>query len=223
MKYAFTMIELIFVFVVIGIIAAVIIPRTNADPLQKAALQLVADIRYTQHLALIDDKYDNEDSIWYKKRWQLAFGKPANAGGKYAYTIYSDYIGNSSGDADEDEIARNPQNIDQIMTGGHNGSVYMDINHKKFRGMKKLNLGLSYGVTNIAMSSSCKVSGSTRIAFDHLGRPIKGKLGSSNGGGNTEAYENNNLIQTSCNIILSNTTQSVTITVLPETGYVFIN
>jgi len=222
MKKAFTMIELVFVLVVIGILSAVIIPRVETNPLQEAAIQLVSDIRYTQHLSLVDDKYDSGDSVWFKKRWQIAFGKPANADGKYAYTIYADTVGSSSGDADKEEIAINPQNTNQIMTGGYNGSVEMDINNKKFRGMKKLNLGLSYGIVDLNMSSTCKVSGSTRIAFDHLGRPIKGKLGTSSGGGNSEAYESNNLIQSECDITLSNTTDSVVIAVVPETGYTYI-
>ena len=136
MKHAFTIIELVFVIVVIGILSAVIIPRIQTNPLQEAAIQLVADIRYTQHLALVDDKYETTTgSVWFKKRWQLTFGKPANADGKYAYTVYADDGG--SGDADEGEIAINPQNPNQIMTGGHNGAVKMDINHEKFRGMKK--------------------------------------------------------------------------------------
>ena len=221
MKKALTMIELVFVIVVIGILSAVIIPRVQTNPLQEAAIQLVADIRYTQHLAFIDDKYETTaGSVWFKKRWQLEFGKPANADGKFAYTIYADDGG--SGDADEGEIAINPQNPNQIMTGGHNGTVKMDINHKKFRGMKKLNLGWSYGVTTLTMSSVCKVSGSTRIAFDHLGRPIKGKLGLASGGGNTEAYELNNLIHSNCDITLGDGVEAEVIRVHPETGYACI-
>ncbi|MDQ7060006.1 MAG: type II secretion system protein [Sulfurimonas sp.] len=67
MKKAFTMIELIFVLVVVGILAAVILPRTKTNPLQEAAIQLLSHIRYTQHLALVDDVYDANDANWYKK------------------------------------------------------------------------------------------------------------------------------------------------------------
>ena len=75
MKKAFTLIEIVFVIVIIGILAVVIIPRTERDPLREAAIQIVSDIRYTQHLAMIDDKYDSTDSNWYRNRWQLLFGK----------------------------------------------------------------------------------------------------------------------------------------------------
>lgn len=71
MRKAFTMIELVFVIVVIGILAATIIPRVRTNPAQEAATYLISKIRYTQHLAMVDDKYGN--GTWYKNRWQIRF------------------------------------------------------------------------------------------------------------------------------------------------------
>ena len=72
MKKAFTLLELVFVIVVVGILVAVILPRTKTNPVQEASVSLLSYIRYTQHLALVDDKYDTSNNInWYKKRWQL--------------------------------------------------------------------------------------------------------------------------------------------------------
>ncbi|MGD9717776.1 MAG: type II secretion system protein, partial [Sulfurimonadaceae bacterium] len=51
MKKAFTMLELVFVIVVIGILAAVIIPRMDRDNASEAAIELQSQIRYAQHLA----------------------------------------------------------------------------------------------------------------------------------------------------------------------------
>jgi len=240
MKKAFTMIELIFVIVIIGILSGVVltrgvnsgikIPDGSANGFKEvdenllyAAKQLVTDIRYTQHLALVDDKFDSDDSDWYKKRWQIAFVNSDAADNKPAYTIYSDWKSGSTGDANEDEIAINPMNHNQIMTGGYSGAVSLDINHEKFKGMKRLNLGLSYGIISVDMSDSCKVSGSQRIAFDYLGRPIKGKLGKASGGGNSEAYESDNLIQEVCVITLSNGTDDIEIDIERETGYTHID
>ena len=73
MKKAFTMLELVFVIVVIGILAAAIIPSTRTNPAQEAAIQLLSDIRYTQHLAMIDDKYDATNANWFQNRWQIRF------------------------------------------------------------------------------------------------------------------------------------------------------
>ena len=71
MKKAFTLLELIFVIVVIGILVAVILPKTRTNPLEEATQKLLSYIKYTQHLSLIDDKYDKLSPNWYKKRWQL--------------------------------------------------------------------------------------------------------------------------------------------------------
>lgn len=89
MKKAFTMIELIFVIVVIGILAAVIMPRTGSNKLHEAATQVLSHIRYTQHLAMVDDKFDPNDATWYREKWQIRFRRNSGASG---YVIFSDSI-----------------------------------------------------------------------------------------------------------------------------------
>jgi len=74
MKKAFTLLELVMVILVIGILAAAIIPRTRTNPLAEASISLLAQIRYTQHLSLVNDKYDvNNSSSWFKNRWYIEF------------------------------------------------------------------------------------------------------------------------------------------------------
>ena len=72
MKKAFTLLELVFVIVVIGILAAAIIPNTRTNPAQEAKIQLTSHIRYAQHLAMMDDKF-GANTTWYKDLWQIAF------------------------------------------------------------------------------------------------------------------------------------------------------
>ena len=226
MKKAFTMLELVFVIVVAGILAAVIIPSTRTNPLQEAAIQVLSDIRYTQHLAIVDDKYDagNLDSTgvtkWYKERWQIIFSANANSDSKMGYTIFSDTSGDSTGHPNEIEIAINPSNPNQRMTGGYTGDVDLNINNASFVGMESLNIGRKYNIQNVVFSNSCDGANGTskRIAFDHLGRPLQGDISS-----NSEAYENDDLIRTACIITLSSASESLTITVEPETGYARIN
>jgi prepilin-type N-terminal cleavage/methylation domain-containing protein len=208
MKKAFTLLELIFVIIVIGILAALILPQTKVNSLQDAALQVQSDIRYTQHLAMIDDKFNANDTNWYKKRWQIIFSKQDNSNDQWAYTIFSDTNGDSTGRPNEDEIAINPMNHKQRMTGGYNSVTHLDINDASFVGMKKMNLGMSYGITDINFSCT------QRFSFDYLGRPIKSDLSS-----NSSPYDNNDLIYNDCNITLKNNTDSITIQISPETGY----
>lgn len=207
--------ELVFVIIVIGILAAVIAPRMERDPLREAAIQLVSDIRYTQHLALVDDKYDATNANWYRSRWQIMFENSVETNNKESYTIFSDaptYTGN----ADASEIATNPQDKTKKLTGGTTGIVYNDK-----AATPRMNLGQKYGVTSVSFSSSCQLSGSKRIAFDFLGRPLKGSLASA---GYTAPYPNSNrLITSDCNITLAGSGESVIITVTPETGYTYIS
>ena len=208
------MIELIFVLVVIGILIAVILPSTRRNPLQEAAVQLQSHIRYTQHLALVDDKFDASDSNWYKKRWQIVFSEGAEANYQPAYTIFSDTAGSSTGNVNATEVARNPENPSQYMTGGYSGATALDITNSNFNGMKRLNLGMKYGVTSVNLSGGCS---DLRIAFDHLGRPLQGDQSTMTG-----AYSagTQRLITSDCNVTLSDGTSSITLTIRPETGYV---
>lgn len=74
MKKGFTMLELVFIIVVIGILAAVMIPRMNRDNVAEATIDLQSKINYTKHLALIDDQYDRNNATWFRNRWRVDFG-----------------------------------------------------------------------------------------------------------------------------------------------------
>jgi prepilin-type N-terminal cleavage/methylation domain-containing protein len=226
MKKAFTMIELVFVIVVIGILAAVIIPNTRTNSLYEAATQLISHIRYTQHLAMVDDKFDSTvNSEWYMRRWQLIFGKSdTSTDGKIAYTIFSDNAGSAGhSNPDMNEMAKDPMNSDKYLSGGYSGTL----STSDSRANKKMNLGVSYSVTTVEMSGDCNggcdefggnCTGDIRISFDHLGRPIKGALH-----GYASAYETNKLLQNQCKIILGNQSENnVTIAIEAETGYAHI-
>ncbi|MBE0514848.1 type II secretion system protein [Sulfurimonas sp.] len=210
MKKAFTMLELVFVIVVIGILAAVIIPRIGSNKLQEAAIQVVSHIRYTQHLALVNDRLNTADSEWYKDRWQIFFASTDGSEGAWAYSIFSDNAGDSTGNPDFVEIAKNPLNSSKYLTGGYSYILYSDS-----RVTKELNIGKKYGITNVAFSTSCSVSGSTRIAFDHLGRPLRGAFHNY-----SSAYPaTDRLVNSQCTITLTDGSDNVAIAIEPETGY----
>ncbi len=208
---AFTMLELVFVIVVIGILAAAIIPNTKTNPLKEAAIQLLSDIRYTQHLAMIDDKFNPNDNEWYMGRWQLIFYNGLNSNSVPSYTIFSD---NStySGDPSFGEIAINPLN-NLLMTGGYSGSSTLDIRNTNFNGTSNMNLGVKYGVVSYQLSGGCS---GARISFDYLGRPFRGDLSTMTG---PYSAGTQRLITSECNIVINSSTDSISLTIQPETGY----
>lgn len=213
MKKAFTMLELVFVIVVIGILAAAIIPNTKTNPVQEAAVQVLSHIRYTQHLAMIDDKYDANDGDWYKNRWQIFFANTSGSDNQWAYSIFSDYLGTSTGTPDVNELAVNPSDTSKLLTGGYSAGT---VAYADTSATKALNVGHKYGITNVAFSSSCS-SGSLRIAFDNMGRPMY-----ENSRYLDSPYKygaNNRLLQNICYITLSGSNESAQIAIWPETGF----
>ena len=181
MRKAFTLLELVFVLVVIGILAAVIIPSTRTNPVREAAIQLVSHIRYTQHLAMVDDKFDIANATWYKDRWLISF-----VGNQYS--IVSDIN------------ATDPMNANANLSS--------------------IDLGADYSTT-IALGGGC--AGRTNvISFDHLGRPMIGSLDATTAAYTLAAAEGQLLI-TACDVNLTNSGETVTISIEPETGYAHIN
>jgi len=216
MKKAFTMLELIFVIVVVGIISVMIAPSFQRNTLQEAADQLVSHIRYTQHLAMMDNRFDTNNANWYKTRWQIVFSETDNyANNKPSYTIYRNLDSDTA--VDRSEIARNISSPDRYMTGGVTGYVNLDIrNLSQFMGTNEMNLGEEFGITDISLSSSCSTG--TKIAFDNIGRPIKGPLRTY-----SAPYVDNRMIKEACDINIStSSTEIITIRIEPETGYTHI-
>lgn len=226
MKKAFTMIELVFVIVVVGILSSVAISSFQRNTLQEAADQLVSHIRYTQHLAMMDDRFNDQTIAipdnWPESRWQISFSSSdANADNKPAYLIFRDLDNDGTVDISSnplrDEIAKDPLNQQNYLTGGLTGYSTLNINSNSFIGSKSLNLGIKYGITRVSLTSTC--SSGTKIAFDYMGRPIRGPLTSFN----SNPYPAGRMIVSDCNITLESGAKNTVITIKPETGYTYIS
>ena len=210
-KCALTIIEIIFVITIIGIISAIIAPSFQDNSLIKAANQVAKHIRYTQHLALIDDNFDPTNRYWYKGRWQLQFSKDAWTNYQYVYNIYAD-DSSYTGSPNKSEMAKNPLNPKQYLSGGYSGSSH----YTDERATKSMNLTQTYGIEDIKFKN-CG-SRAKRVAFDYLGRPIYGNLKTSN-----KSYSR--LLQTTCHIWLCkeiSCSEKIVIAIEPESGYVHI-
>ena len=186
---AFTVLELVVVIIVAGILAAVMIPHLERDNLQTAIKQVVRHIQYTQHLAMVDDVYDDSNSTWYKAMWRVSF----RSNNCYVVSSNTDYDMNY----DRDESATDPltktllySNNDCIQDSSDNSDMFLF--HK-------------YAIDNIEFTGSC---GNNRfVAFDYMGRPHK-TLSSVN-----------DFVTSECKITLHSGSRKGVISILPETGF----
>ena len=162
------MLELVMVIVVLGILAAVAIPRMERDLRQEAADNLLSAIRFTQHLAVMDNKTNPKKSKWQQRYWHIYFG--TCDGTKRFYAIGSDENMNdaNNGRVDFDESAIDPANGKHVWA--HDGATcngshaLADISPNVFITKK-------YGIDTVTPSGGCTNS---YIGFDHLGRPHVG-------------------------------------------------
>lgn len=225
MKKAFTLIELIIVIVVIGIVVAVAFPKFKRENLIEVADQVLQDIRYTQHLAMIDDKFNPNDNEWYKTRWTIEFTENSSLGSIsdcsggasrncLTYQIYSD-LSKSGNLNSSDEVAKDPSDSNRYMSAGWSGISNAD----KARVNKKLNIELKYAVNDVDFTGGCGHQGNKSISFDELGRPYR-KVSTTGGGGSSNAY--NRRILNDCTIVLYENRpekKCIKIKIEKETGY----
>ena len=210
MKKAFTIIELIFIIVVVGILAAVAIPRIDRDNLIELVDQVTTHIRYTQQLAMMDNVYDGSDEHWYRGYWRIQFSDSADGGDGWKYSVYKDLPGYSGNLNSEREVARDPQNEQRFLTSGASG-FSANTDSKKMN--KKLNLKNTYDIQKIDFDKNC---GGQTIAFDSKGRPHGAPQNAKN------PYDK--VLHTPCIITFTDSGgRSIQIAVQPETGFISDN
>lgn len=215
-RFAFTMLELVFVIIVIGILAVLAMPSFGSNPLQQAAEQVAGHIRYTQHLAMVDDKFDPIDSqfkanpgytatydhLWFREYWRIRFY--TNSSNVY-YAVFSD----KDREGNIDTASHTEPAIDPL-TGLY---LYVGNSASDPKNNSKMNLTETYGISNVA--STCD-TGNIDIYFDQFGRPYSGSIAGTN------PYAA--LLQNDCTITLAHQTEgNATITIRPETGYVSVS
>ncbi len=201
------MIELVFVIVVIGILAALALPRIDRDLRQEAKDNILSAIRYTQHLALNDDKTDPMDPNWQKGLWQIRFVTSGNNLANF-YTISSD-SSPYNGSVDKNESAIDPVNGKYLYNDDADTIIDADESPNIF-------IGKTYGINSMNFSGGC--AGQDHIAFDNLGRPHIGT------GAATNTYST--YMASNCNIVMGfadGSIRDLNITIVTETGHVDID
>jgi prepilin-type N-terminal cleavage/methylation domain-containing protein len=198
-KKAFTMIELVFVVVVLGIIAAVALPRFDSDNTQDAMDQILSDIRYTQHLALVDNVIDPTDPNWQRAFWSIRF-VGCDAKTNWYYSIGSDT--DHEGNIDTKEAAVDPRTGEPLIGACAATS-------KK----SKIYITNKFGINNIVFTGGC--TGVEHIGFDSFGRPHTGFTTSA-----TPNYSN--IMTSDCTITFTFPSGVKQIQINKETGYAFV-
>ena len=200
---AFTMIELIMVIIVLGILTALAIPRLNRDLTQEAADDILSQIRFTQHMALVDDKHRFNQPDWQRSFWRIMFSSCSD--GSLAFRIGSD-SDRSGGGFTAAEAALDPIN-GRPFHFANNGDCDLTTISPNIR------IGKKYGITAIAGKGGC--NNIQNIGFDHLGRPHVGFEDS-----NIPNY--NSYMTNTCTFTFTINDNNFSIDIEPETGYAHI-
>jgi len=218
-KAAFTMLELVMVIVVLGILAALAMPRMERDIGQEAADNILSSIRYTQHYALMDNVTVPTDTGWQKAFWRFGFEGCSDNG--IFYYVGSDK--DTEGNIDLGEEATDPAN-GEIMMGFNSKPCESNLDAQidatgTYKSSPNIFITKKYGISdsNIAYAGGCS-SAAQHIAFDYMGRPHTGITNSSKPDYST-------LLHTDCNLTFSFDDSSIppfTITIEKETGHAFI-
>jgi Tfp pilus assembly protein FimT len=224
-KKAFTIIELIFIIILIGIMSAVATSYLRDDKLALATYQVLEHIRYTQHLAISEHKFDPKDALynahtdkkgpygrWYYSRWQIWFRTNSN---HMLYAIFSDR--NRGGNFDYVpmlEAAKDPLTL-KVMA--YRLSTEVGYQNNEEYNNENFDLTSKYGITNITTVNCNQESlnpSKARIVFDEKGRPYGG-ISAIN---DSDAYSYR--IKQQCVIsMIHESGRRAEITVYPETGY----
>lgn len=183
MKGAFSLLELAFVIVILGVVLGVAKFYFVADKnLALAAKQIQNDLAYTRNLALMQAAFRAFDTSvakdeWFKVRWQVYFIRSKSAtNDEQTYTIFLDKNGDGNANLGKNElnldreIAVDILNAKKLMNSGQSGVISKDDE----RANARFNIEKKFGVKAVEFKGAC--AGATRVIFDEFGRlysPLK--------------------------------------------------
>ena len=213
MKPSFTILELVIVIIIIAILASTVSIYMPNDNLRLAADNIEKNIRFTESLALKDDKYQpfpednssteqNRSKYWFKQFWQIRFTKNRNDPKDLWYEVFSDQPYKKEGQ-NFDKKGVNPHNAWEI------GFAKNPLNKKYLIGRcgssgfpacskvdTSLNLSEKYGIKQIVFDgSSIAWNRPKRVMFDNYGNIFLSE-GAAGDGGDINPLDTNRTILT---------------------------
>ena len=210
-KSAFTMIELVFVIVILGVLASLAMGRMDRDLKQEAASTILSHIRLAQQMALIDNKHRNDyNSNWQKTYWRFEFNNCSFSGDvKPIYSIGSGQL--SNGALSKIRAMIDPINGKYLYATCTGSTIGSDVSKDVF-------IGKHFGVKHIDLKE-CTIPQYTgqNFGFDYLGRLHVG----------IDSYGSianfNRLATRDCNLTVTMSDNSnFSIIIQPETGHAYI-
>lgn len=105
-KKSYSLLELILIIFIISIIYYSISLNKHDNKLDELTNRIVLYLKQTRYQALIDNKKEKNQELWYKKRWTLKFFNCKESVGGIYYVIYSD--NNMTGHPNLDESLKDP-------------------------------------------------------------------------------------------------------------------
>lgn len=205
MKRSFSLLELILTIFIILLIASFFKFKIQDRSFENASQRLLLYIKEVRYKALIDNKYNQDDLLWHKKRWTLKFFRCKKSVGGIYYVIYSDT--NNSGHPKLSESLLDPLNAKRIYSS--NSCAYSK-NTSKYVLLTK-----EFDINKVEVSCN-NTSSIGQISFGNRGE-VYSKLSSYDN--KSEKYQINEI----CNIrIYNNDKKYKELVIEPNTGYSYI-
>lgn len=225
MRKAFSMLEMVFILVMLGVMAAVSVMYIPQTKLQQAADYMLQNIKYTKSLAQTDDRFfamqdnsmgqynENQARFWQAGMWQVQFHLTGNTTA-HSYSIYADTARNAA----TTNFDGRPMSGDIIAKDPHSKACLSGYSANNLPAeckdniAKEVRLKETYDVTidRIDIQQGCNETNTARIYFDNAGMPYCGKV---NINGNQSTLPKR--LTDSVKIVLKRQNQTATICISP--------
>ena len=202
-KLSFSLLELIFSIILLTYLVTLFIPKDNTTKLNLAADKIVLYLKYTRYIAMIDDKYNINDPLWFRERYTLKFQNCSKKVGGLYFIVYSDT--NHKGSPNKSECLKDPITNKYLYSHYDCEASYDESKH--------ILLTKEFNIVDVDISCN-ETTTLGQVSFDKSGE-VYSKLGTS------ENDINKYKIKEKCNIrIYDINKNSINITIEPETGYI---